>query len=357
MTTATKQSKTKTTATRVAVVKPKPRGKMNRARAEAKAKAQRNKITVNEFNIVALHATIKAPRSFKYKHHEATKEIRASRKTEMLEADIKLLRYRDEGGRYRVHPEIQEFTRISNDWSSFLNKVSLDIQLRGMRVVSIHRIDEIKNKISSIRDEIKLAAEECVRKLPEWVEIAKMDNTYFPDIFPDREYFRRYTLDVRFLPFVSEKVTLQSDDTLTKEVVLETLDKLAESIAKTLSSIASYISGESRKFHDSAIENLQSDIEELRKSKFVEGEAFDELLNSASLAAESLNSAAIREAVQRINGGTTSFVQPRGRRGRPVEPIRVTEQDIQECKQYLSTSLTPLKDSLSDIDELMKGVF
>lgn len=332
---------------------PKKKGPSKPANKPA-PKKDTKKIAVNTNNILAIHSVLKAPRSFVYKHEEATAQIQKARKCDTLEADVKMLRQIDGEDKGKPYPEIQAFVTIANKWKSFVDKVALDIKLRGMNLISIHKLDEVRNTVQELRSEIKTAAEACVKQLPIWKQNAIKSNAYIEEKFPTAEYFKAYDLHVRYFPFSSDNVSLPENSEMEMEVAREAIGKLADAVSATFKSLNDYISGKAKKFTENSLENLYVQATNLRESGFIQSEQFDAILDTASKVATSTNAVAIREAIAKIEKGVVTVDNTVKKRGRKATPV--TKEEIDECREYVNDSVKPFEKVMAEIEDLAKGL-
>lgn len=316
----------------------------------ATPKAPSQKVKINTSNAICVLPKTFSPTSNIRRHTGVTREIQESHKTDVLEANVKILR--NEKG--KLYPELQAFVTLKNKLKVLIEKYCLDVSLRGGRITSIHLVKELETEIAKLNGEFEKQAQICVSKLGEWIEAdkKKLNGSFDLSLYPDKAYFEKYGVSIAKFPLSSEMVDFSNDE-LIQSANKERYHRLFDTVSGTFEAITSYINGDKNRFTEKGIEATLEEMEMLKRNNVIDDEEFNKLVDSMKESINQIDTSKIRDSKSVIEKG---IVKPsNGGRGRPRHAV--TQETIDKNQSYLNTEKEKFNTTVSNLEKACEGIF
>lgn len=273
-----------------------------------------DKIKVDTNSLVLLNARMSAPRPSSVKDPEESKKLQEARGKDY---DVVTHMLRDKKG--KPYKEIREVTNIRTNWNTFLDEHSLKFSFAGMRVISVHHMDKVRQEIAKVNDKLRKQAEKIIDKLPEWKQSCIERGNYIESKFPDAAYFAGYGISELWVEFTDGFDISQCMEDI-KENAVSKLNGDIQSCIEFLNDYANKEAGKRKRFSEARIKNLVNTAERLNESGIIDSELFEKICDKAVQIGEEFNSKAFKEAKNKIDTGVTDDV---------------SQEDIDNCKKHI----------------------
>lgn len=203
----------------------------------------------------------------------------------------------------KVYSEYKEVTALRFEFDSWINKHCLPMSIGSDKIISVHYIDDLKNKVIEINSRLIDVRDRIIEKLPEWEENAKIIGSYVAGKFPSPSYFAGYKLGYRLNKFSSE-----FDFSDEVEAIKEnTISRLKESVNLAFTSINAFLSDDKKSFKNASIDQLKETVDLLKISNFVESEQFENIVSKIEAFTNQIDCEEIRKNQKIVKGDKTSY--------------------------------------------------
>jgi hypothetical protein len=266
-------------------------------------------------------------------------------------------------------PCLEKAVTIKNKINQLVDKYTLDLQVRGNRVCSVHMFETFREELKALDIELRQNASEMEGELGSMKaeDLDRLKNAHDKDgnpvdlsafyddsLYPTPAAIRSY--GVRMIPTPLQSDFFEGAEDTFKDLEKQKVDRLLERVGNLFVAINDYIQGNAKKFTENTIENLQQEAELLKEMDFgADNEAFEKVCDKAIEIASSVNAPAIREAWNKANNPEVKVKTEKGVRS-TVKVDR--EESVQkDAKKYLDETSDELAKSLEELQESCKGLF
>jgi hypothetical protein len=244
-------------------------------------------------------------------------------------------------------PCFQKAVSVKNKINQLVAKRSLDMQVKGNRLLPVSQIDIFKEELNDLARELDEAKEEFKASLSSMKQedLDRLQNShddngnpvdlssfYEDSLYPTEAKIDSYGIRKFMSRIDSDLIPDEVEETFA-EAEKEKVNRLIERVSDMFVAINSYITADSKKFTENSIENVVEEAQLLKEFDLGnDNEAFNTLCDKAVEIASSVNSSAIRQARQNVDKSEDDTV------------VKDAKKFLDETKEELSNSFDKLKE-------------
>ena len=247
----------------------------------------------------------------------------------------------------------QKVVNIKNRINQLVDKRSLDMTVKGNRLLPVSQLDLFKSELNDLNRELQDAKEELKTELPamKQEDIDRLKNSKDANGNPvDLSSFyddSLYPTEAKISTYGIRKVLARIDSDLIPDEVDEIfidaekqkVDRLLGKVSDMFVAINDYIKADSKKFTENSIENVIEEAELLKEFDLGnDNEAFNKLCDKAVELASSINAPAIRQARNNVDKSGKEDV-------------------VKDAKEFLEKTQDELSNALDELKQGCEGLF
>lgn len=239
-------------------------------------------------------------------HFPTNKDRRDTKATEEFHKDShtvlqRIMKQTDpKTGKEKNYEEWDAVTTWKNKFNAFMAKNTLGVKLRGIDVISVHRLETFRNGLDELKAELPAIKQAIIDKMPEMkaADQIRLDTYFNESLYPTEEVINSWGLRSMFAELDPTHFPENAD--FLEEANRERYSRLVDSFGQMVGAITKYITGEKKSFRDNSIENLVQECEFLADCAVVDDDKIKKLCDTCKKIGQAVAVDELRTAKKKI---------------------------------------------------------